>query len=168
MDASYIAAFVESTRTVFTTMLNLAVTCNAPMRESAIPTDHADISGIIGLSGDVQGTVILSFPRQTALRMVERFVGSALAEESEDFADAIGELVNMVSGGAKGRFVGRDVSISCPTVVVGSGHKVQQMSDAFCIRIPCGSELGNFSVEVCMKDAAARKAKSSAASATVG
>lgn len=168
MDASYITPFIESTKSVFGTMLNLPVKCGRPMPESAIPAANADVSGIISLSGDVVGTVVLSFQMNAAASIVGRFIGMEVDVESEDFGDAIGELVNMVSGGAKAKFEGKNVSISCPHVVVGSGHKVQQMSDAICIRIPCSSELGDFAVEVSMKEADGKASPSDAAATTAG
>jgi Holliday junction resolvasome RuvABC endonuclease subunit len=45
--------------------------------------------------------VVLAFPTETAERVVSLFCGQQLAAGTPDFADAIGELVNMVSGGAK-------------------------------------------------------------------
>ena len=163
MDASYITPFIESTKTVFSTMLQLPVTCGKPVAESTIPASNCDVSGIIGMSGDVMGTVILCFPRDTATAVVEKFVGMAVDASSEDFADAVGELVNMVSGGAKAKFAGKSVNISCPSVVIGAGHKVGHMSDAICIRNPCSSACGDFVVEVSMRNA--EPARSSVASA---
>ena len=71
-----------------------------------------------------------------------------LAEDDEDFADAIGELVNMVSGGAKAQFTGKDVGISTPTVVIGSGHNVYGRKTMTTIEIPCNCDIGEFNVEV--------------------
>lgn len=167
MDASYITPFVESTKTVFSTMLQMAVTCSAPEPESAIPSAQYDVSGIIGLSGDVMGSVLLCLPQATAEKMVSQFVGMEVAPDGDDFCDAIGELINMISGGAKAKFDGKNVSISCPSVVLGAGHKIQQMSDAICIRIPCTAECGVFAVEVCMKAApGTAAAKTNAATAS--
>jgi hypothetical protein len=59
----------------------------------------------------------------------------------------------MISGAAKAKFEGKNVSISCPSVVIGRGHKVQQPSDALCITIPFECPAGAFSVEVAMKNA---------------
>ena len=151
MDASYITPFIDSTRSVFSTMLQLPVKCGTPVAEQAIPAVDCDVSGIIGLSGDVMGTVLLCFPLEVAEKVVTKFVGMKVDTDSGDFADAIGELVNMVSGGAKAKFTGKDVSISCPSVVLGTAHRVGQMSDSVCIRIPCSSECGDFAVEVSMR-----------------
>jgi len=166
MDSKFITPFVDSTKSVFSMMLQLPVTCAMPQRAADIPSRKTDVSGIIGLSGDVTGCVVLAFPMATAEKVVERFVGMAMPSDSEDFADAVGELVNMVSGSAKAQFEGHDVRISVPSVVVGSNHTVQSMSDAFCVRIPCDSEFGGFSVEVAMKVADGGAAKRPAASDT--
>lgn len=155
MDASSIAAFVVSTNEVFRTMLSLSVTAGKPYTCSSVPKFENEVSGIIGMSGDVQGMVVLSFPTATACNVIRSFTGMDMDPSSPDFADAIGELVNMISGSAKAKFEGKNVSIFCPSVVVGKGHKVQQPSDALCITIPFDEAGGAFSVEVAMKVACA-------------
>lgn len=153
MDQTYIIAFVKSVQNVFETMLQLPLTVGTPsLRQQDEP--HHDVSGIIGMSGDVEGAVVLSFPTATAERVVSLFTGTELAHTHEDFADAIGELVNMVSGGAKAQFSGKTVSISCPSVVIGTGHQVYGRKDVVTIRIPCGSDCGDFNVEVSIKQGA--------------
>lgn len=151
MDASYITPYIDATKNVFQTMMGVAVTIGKPQIRDAIPTEAFDVSGIIGMSGDVIGTVMLSFPMETARKVVETFTGSEVDVNSEDFGDAIGELVNMISGGAKAKFEGKSISISCPSIVVGEDHKIQQPSDSICIHIPCSSECGTFAVEVAFK-----------------
>jgi chemotaxis protein CheX len=118
-----------------------------------VPRFENEVSGIIGMSGDMQGMVVLSFPTSTARNVIRAFTGMDMDPASPDFADAVGELVNMISGAAKAKFEGRNVSISCPSVVIGKGHKVQQPSDAVCITIPFECAGGPFSVEVAIKHA---------------
>lgn len=151
MDASYITPYIDSTKNVFMTMMGLSVTIGKPQIRDSIPNEAFDVSGIIGMSGDVIGTVMLSFPMESAKNIVTTFTGSEIDVNSEDFGDAIGELVNMISGGAKAKFEGKNVSISCPSIVVGEGHKIQQPSDSVCIHIPCSSDCGTFAVEVAFK-----------------
>ena len=111
-------------------------------------TPSYDVSGIIGMTGDVEGTVVLSFPTSTAERAVSLFTGMEIASDHEDFADAIGELVNMVSGGAKAQFTGKNVGISTPSVIIGSEHAVYGRKDMTTIEIPCSCDIGDFNVEV--------------------
>lgn len=153
MDASQITSFISSTHQVFTTMLSLPVTPGKPQPCSSTPRFESEVSGIIGMSGDMQGMVVLSFPTATARNVIRSFTGMDMEPTSPDFADAVGELVNMISGAAKAKFEGKSVSISCPSVVIGKGHKVQQPSDAVCIAIPFECAGGPFSVEVAIKHA---------------
>ena len=150
MDSTYIVPFVNSIQNVFETMLRLPVQIGEPeLKRSGSPS--FDISGIIGMSGDVEGSVILSFPTATAERTVSIFTGVDLSKSHEDFSDAIGELINMISGGAKAQFTGKNVSISCPSVVIGADHVVFGRKDVVCILIPCESDCGNFAVEVSIR-----------------
>jgi len=152
MDASYITPFVKSIQNVFSTMLQLPVTVSEPSIKGGNAPSH-DVSGIIGMSGDVTGTVVLSFQLDAARAVVALFCGERLEPEDADFADAVGELVNMVSGGAKALFTDtKSVSISCPSVVVGKGHEVALPSDIPCLIIPCSTDCGDFVIEVAIRE----------------
>ncbi|MFP4144316.1 MAG: chemotaxis protein CheX [Phycisphaeraceae bacterium] len=157
MDSSYITPFVRSTQNVFETMLQLPVQVGEPVIKRAGEPSY-DVSGIIGMSGDVEGATVLSFPTATAERVVSLFTGVELAHTHEDFADAVGELVNMISGGAKAQFPDAHVSISCPSVVIGNDHIVVSGKDTRCIVIPCSCDCGDFAVEVSFRQIAASAA----------
>ncbi|MFG0292414.1 MAG: chemotaxis protein CheX [Phycisphaerales bacterium JB065] len=154
MDPNNLLPFIKSTQNIFETMLQMGIEIGEPAVKADKAPSH-DISGIIGFSGDVGGSVVLSFPFPTAQRIVSVFTGMEMdAEATEDIADAVGELVNMIAGGAKAQFSGRKVSISCPSVVVGKDHTVQNAKDAVCVLIPCDCDCGNFTVEVAIKSGA--------------
>ena len=155
MDHSYILPFIKSITNVFETMLQSHVSVGKPsLKASGSPC--YDVSGIIGMSGDVVGTIILSFKTDAAESIVALFCGEKLESGSPDFADAVGELVNMVSGGAKAQFTDtKDVSISCPSVIVGKDHGVALPSDVPCVVIPCTTDCGEFVIEVAIREAGA-------------
>jgi chemotaxis protein CheX len=166
MEGKDITPFVKSVGNVFSTMLQVHVTHEAPrLKEPASPC--YDVSGIIGLSEDITGAVVLSFPADTAVRIVELLTGEKFDLDHPDFADAIGELVNMVTGGAKAEFVDRHVSISCPSMIVGPGHRVFQQKNSPIIEIPCDCECGSFSVFVSMRDVKGEQSESAASAAAV-
>lgn len=153
MDASFITPFIESTQSVFKTMLGETVTFKQPTR-GGVDTSQYQVAGIIGMSGDVIGAVVLTFPTATAEAAVGAFVGSPMQVTDDDFGDAIGELANMVAGGAKAKLENRNVSISCPSVVTGESLNIQLPTDTIRITIPSTSALGDFAVVVCVKDGA--------------
>lgn len=153
MDAKFIKPFVASIQNVFATMLQLNVTVQPPYLKDDNRPQH-DVSGIIGMSGDVVGSVVLSFPQATAENCVALLSGEKHAMGTPDFADAIGELVNMVTGGAKAGFKDAKCSISCPSVIVGGNHTVARQSDIPCVVIPCSTDSGNLYIEISIKAAA--------------
>lgn len=153
MDQSYIIPFIKSVQNVFETMLQLPVEVGAPTLRKE-PSPGFDVTGIIAMSGDVEGNIVLSFPTATAERVVSLFTGTTITKGHEDFADAVGELLNMISGGAKAQFAGKSVSISCPSVVIGASHTVFGSKELVGIKIPCNSDCGEFCVEVAMKASA--------------
>lgn len=165
MDPSYITPFIASIQNVFSTMLQLPVSVNEPHVKQK-PVSTYDVSGIIGMSGDVVGSIVLSFEMETAERVVALFAGEEVSPNDADFADAIGELVNMISGGAKAMFGNKRVCISCPSVVVGSNHSIAVQKDTPCICIPCSTDCGDLTIEIAIKASVTSDARNSAASTT--
>ncbi|MCC7409863.1 MAG: chemotaxis protein CheX [Phycisphaeraceae bacterium] len=166
MDSTYITPFIKSVQNVFETMLQLHVQVSDPSITRSGELSF-DVSGIIGMSGDMEGSIALSFPIATAERVVSLFVGEEMAHTHADFPDAIGELVNMISGGAKAKFVGKQVTITCPSVIIGRKHAVHGAKDVICIHLPCTSDCGDFALDVSIKQSSlATSAKPAAAKAT--
>jgi chemotaxis protein CheX len=150
MDAHDIVPFVQSVQNLFKTMLNASVKVSSPRLRDPDQGCY-DVSGIIGMSGDVEGAVVLSFRTETAMNLVERFCSARLETDDPDFADAVGELANVVAGGAKAKLTGRNISISCPSVVVGPDHRVFSQKAVPVIDIPIDSEFGPFAVFVSLR-----------------
>jgi len=150
MDVRYINPFMKAIKNVFATMLNTEVSFGDPYIQTNQQPSN-DVSGIIGLSGDAIGTVIISFPRSSALEIASAFAGVSFEEMDEDFADAIGEIANMVAGSAKKDFENINMSISIPSVIIGKGHKVKATKTMPRLVIPCTSPIGSFIVEIGMK-----------------
>lgn len=114
-----------------------------------------DISGIVGISGQVKGSVNLSFREAVALQVVGGFVGEAVHAVDDHVIDAVGELANIIAGGAKSVLAeaGYDLKISIPTVIVGHDHVICRPKDIPCLEIPFWLEAGPFSVELCLASA---------------
>jgi chemotaxis protein CheX len=144
-----IVPFVNSVRQVFATMVGVETTVERPHLKGNSATSY-DVSSIIGFSGDVVGSVVVSFQNAAAVKLVAAFAGMDIKEGTEDFADAVGELANMIAGSAK-KDLGNAASITCPSVIIGHGHMVARLSDVPTIVIPCTTPVGSFAVEVNIK-----------------
>ena len=149
INPTIIAAFVKSTKNVLSTMLGYESNLDKP-KISDTPRPTHDVSGIVAFTGEVAGSVVISFSEETALKIVEAFTMEKYDVQSEDFVDAIGELCNMIAGNAKKDF-NLDARIGIPSVIVGPGHIVSRLKDVPCVVIPCSCDAGEFTVEVNVK-----------------
>jgi chemotaxis protein CheX len=151
VSSKLIMPFVNSTINVFTTMVKIKPEIAAPHLKTDGQTTY-DVSGIIGFSGEILGSVVLSFQMVTAKKLVDSLVGMEVDPTSSDFADAVGELANMVAGNAK-KDLGLVASIGVPNVVIGNGHIIGRLTGVPCVVIPCHTSVGDFAVEVNIKPA---------------
>ncbi len=150
MEARYINPFIGSICNTFETMCSATVKIGKPALRPG-DSQPCDVSSVIGFSGDAAGSVVLQFSFDAASKLASRFAGIEITPDHEDFADAVGELANMVAGGAKAKFDGLNISISLPNVVVGQSHNVSASKTAPRLVIPCDTEVGSFNVEVAME-----------------
>lgn len=152
MQLEYINPFIESVYELFETMLGCPVERGNPnlVKKNEVTND---LVALIGLSGPVRGTVVLLFPKLTALKMVSRFVGEPCQAIDENVRDAVAELVNIVAGGAKARLSNGDpiIELSLPNVIEGKNCSVHYPSYSVWLDIPFTSELGPFNLRLSFK-----------------
>ena len=115
--------FVESTLSVFSTMLGWKVEPVSTLRLPAFHPQH-DVSGIIGFSDAIRGTIVISLDREVALSAAEAFIGARPANIDADVLDMVGELANMVAGNAKQRIGNPGIKLGLPAVVSGSDMRI--------------------------------------------
>jgi len=152
MNVEYINPFINSTIKALTTMCSLKPQRGKPFLRGSVPT-KSDISGTIGVAGEAMGSVTVNFPQEVALKMVENMLGLQIDEINDDVKDAVGEIANMVAGGAKGELSekGYGFKIALPVVCVGKSHYTAYPKDVPCVVIPFILPEGEFTVEVALK-----------------
>lgn len=139
---------VAATCDVFKTMV---------MRETnpgmALPPGTAiscNLSGLLGLAGDLRGSVALHWPWSVAREITGRLLGEEIDYPEEDVADAMAEIVNMVAGGIKTAFAkeGKTLELSVPSIVSGRSFSVRSSRSAAHLVVPFKIGLGEFWVEL--------------------
>lgn len=151
MDIRYINPFLSAVQNVFETMINVPYTLGKPSLKKN-QTSSYEISGIIGISGEVTGCVVVSFPEVIALELASELLGEKMEKVNEDCTDAIGEIANMVAGDAKKNFPESNTTISVPSVVLGV-HTIAFPKGVPIISIPCRTDKGTFAIDVAIKNA---------------
>jgi chemotaxis protein CheX len=153
MDVRFINPFLEGTISVIKTMAFLDPVAGKPyLKKDNLA--RGDISGIIGLTGKVKGSLALSFNEPCILKIVSNMLGEQITTINGDIKDAVGEITNMVSGAARKKLeaIGFVISAAIPTVVSGKDHSVVHVLGGPSIIIPFDiPDCGTFVVDVCLK-----------------
>lgn len=148
MKAAYINPFINAVNNLFQTMLALPIEVRQPsLNKNANPS--YDVCGVIDVSGEVNGRVVVSMPKQLAIVLASELLGDTIEALDEDCIDAVGEIANMISGNAKTDFPGGASAISVPQVVVGK-EKVTYPAATPIICIPCATEQGLLHIDVAL------------------
>lgn len=147
MNVEFINPFLTSATAAFETMLNCKLDRGTPYVKNCSHPEH-EVSGVIGLSGKARGTVVLSLSREAALCITEALLEERPSEINGDVTDAVGELTNIIAGGAKAQLDHLDLSVGLPTVVTGKSHCVEFPKKITPISIPFDCKWGRVTVEV--------------------
>ncbi len=147
MKAEYINPFLVSTVVAFDTMLKWTLTRGTPFIKNGSQPSH-EVSGIIGLSGKAQGTVVVGLGREAAIKVAEVMLQERPPEINGDVVDAVGEMANIIAGRAKSQLEHLEMNVSLPSVITGKSHCIQFPSKVIPICIPFNSEFGPITVEV--------------------
>lgn len=150
MKAEYINPFLSATKNVLETMCQTAVTAKKPcLKENTY--SYGDVSGIVGMASEtVTGCMVLSFTESCILHIVANMLFEDPKESiDEDILDAVGELTNMICGGAKAQLakLNSKFDLATPTMIKGKGVEISYFSEAPTIVIPFSTEHGDFVVE---------------------
>jgi chemotaxis protein CheX len=151
-EMKYLSPFIDHTILILKTMAG----GRAEFREMYFANSirvFGDISGVIGLSGEAEGTVVLTFYRDLAWKIISRMMQVKEDAVNADLIhDGVGELINMIGGSSKKSFVGTPYhfELSLPTVVVGSGHQIGHPENASIAILIFEMESSSFALHVCI------------------
>jgi len=109
MDANLINPFIDATLNVLGTMASTKAEHGKPyLKKDKVA--RGDVTGVIGMTGETNGTISVSFTENSILAIASNMFGEEIKELNEEIKDAAGELTNMISGQEKFRGVGQDTT----------------------------------------------------------
>jgi len=150
MNVEFINPFLHATKNVLETMAQTPVKAGKPQLKEG-ETTYGEVTGVIGMTSDrIVGSMIVSFSEKCILKIVANMLMESPKPQIDDeVVDAVGELTNMICGGAKAQLAKLDhkFDLATPTMVVGKGVEISYYSDAPTIVIPFTTDDGPFVVE---------------------
>ena len=149
MNALFINPFINATVSVMETMCMLPSTPGSPYAKKDNKA-MGDVSGILGLAGEQTGSFAVSFSESCILKAVSNMLGEEITSLNKDVEDAVGEITNMISGGARKELAenGFRFEMALPTVVVGKNHSITHMGSGTTVLIPFSTDAGPYAVEI--------------------
>ena len=153
MRAEFVNPFLVSLLHVISTMAQLDLKAGAPRKKND-ELARGDVSGLIGMVGpQTRGSFSITFDKSLALEIMRRMLGEAPENINEEVTDMVGEITNMVTGGAKRMLAekGYDFNMASPVVVSGPSHTISHKTDSTMLLMPFESEYGRATIEICFE-----------------
>lgn len=154
MKLNFINPFIDAVNNLFVTMLDASVKKGKIGVTTDSPSPY-EVTALIGISGESRGTISLSFPKETALKMVNKMLMIDSDTVDSTVTDGVGELVNIVAGSAKSKLIkadGKPLDLSLPNVVQGDDYIIKYPSESKWIEVPFESDLGPFQLRVTFEE----------------
>ncbi|VEF24663.1 Uncharacterised protein [Shewanella baltica] len=154
MNVNFINPFLQSLLNVISTMASMDLTPGKPQ----IKSDNlakGDVSGLIGLVGpQTKGSLSITFEQKLVLQIMQNMLGEKPGKINEEVTDLVGEITNMVTGGAKNLLgqKGYEFEMATPMVVSGKGHTISHKANGTKIIMPFTSPHGTAYIEICFEN----------------
>lgn len=154
MKVEFINPFLSSMLNVMSTMAHMELVPEKPkLKKDKIA--HGDVSGLIGMvSPETKGSLSITFDEPLALATMKGMVGEAPDELNEEITDLVGEITNMVTGGAKRLLSekGFEFDMATPVVVSGKNHTIHHKSKGPIVIISLKGDAGRAYIEFSFDD----------------
>jgi chemotaxis protein CheX len=159
---SFSTPFIQAAKGVFETMVHTKLEPDKPVIKKD-RLSRGDISSMIGITGkatiddyvlDFKGMMVISFPEETFIKIVNKMLNENYTELNYDIADASSEICNMIMGNAKRELSekGFKFKYAIPSTFLGGNHAISYPQDTTVILTKVKSHFGDFFLEVCYSD----------------
>ena len=139
--------FINAAQSVMATMLQ--VNCVAGETQPVRSGHHMhQISAMVGLSGDIVGSISFSTTTEGAFAILERMTGMEATGIDEFVRDAIGEMANMIAGFGKRDLEHFSLRLGLPQVIVGQDIVMYSPRWSRHFWVPLETDLGPCSLDI--------------------
>lgn len=157
MNVKFLNPFIDAAFEVFKAEAGVELT-RGELALDKLPYITDDVTVILSLVGQVQGTVFYSMSSSTAIEVGSRMLGERLAQFDSLAQSGVAELGNVITGRASVKLseAGFESTISPPTVLVGRGARISTLDFARLIVPLTNSDLGTVTIQLALRETAAR------------
>ena len=122
----YIQPFIKVCIKVFKEFVNMDLQASMPYFMEKNAATEWDVSGVIGLTGEARGAVVISMKQEIAEKLTGKLTNDKKSPlNAETIDDAVGEIINIIAGNTKKELEESfRLVISLPTIIKGKGHSI--------------------------------------------
>lgn len=151
MNAEFVNPFLQALQNVMSMMAQTELKPGKPQLKKD-DVARGDVSGIIGMVGpQIKGSFSISFEENLACEIMNKMLGEMPESVDDEVCDMVGEITNMVTGGAKKTLgeKGYEFDMATPIVVSGKDHTISHRSEGPRIIMPFSHIAGKAYIEIC-------------------
>jgi chemotaxis protein CheX len=152
MKVQYVNSFYKAVQDVFGLMLDIKPERENPaVADDMIAGNEANV--MIGITGDLSGSVLFGFSKDMSLEMVRIMSGMEMNKLDSFVSSALGEVVNIISGNAVTNLAeeGYICDIVPPQVIIGENKSISMATEKALI-LPMKTEIGKFKMNISIKE----------------
>ncbi|MBI3621225.1 MAG: chemotaxis protein CheX [Nitrospirae bacterium] len=151
LNPQQVNAFIEPAIHVLERMAGIHARVGQSRRQGD-PVQPAAVVVMIGIRGDMTGTILFRFPRDLACRLVSNLTKDERSIDEIDarVKDALGELANIIAGNATGNLarLGIHAVPTPPVIVMGADIKLVFPDIPQLLVVPLITQLGETEMDV--------------------
>jgi len=154
MNVEFVDPFLVSTINVMKTMANTDAKPGKPFLKSD-KSAKGDVTGIVGLRGlQARGSLAITFTESAILHIYSQMLGEKAEEINDALVDCVGEITNMICGGAKAMLSEKrnKFEMAIPSMISGKNHTVSHKTNGKIVCIPFDTIAGSFFLEICFEE----------------
>ena len=155
MNVKFLNPFTEAVQMVLEAECSLSVQ-RGPLTMQKSSMTAEEVTVLINLVGQVEGTVLYGMNVQTALNLVSRVMGQEFPELNDLARSGVAELGNVITGQATIKLsqAGYESQISPPTMIEGKDVEISTL-DFQRIVVPMTTETGDIIVHLGLRESCA-------------
>lgn len=151
MHVNFINPVLRSMQNILSTMAHIEPKVGTPkVKEKNEIIQGKNITGVMSMTGRRgNASVAITFSEAAILHIANKMLPGGVTTIDGMVIDLVGELANMVLGGAKSELEngGYFFKLSLPTIILGSDYLIAHRTDAPIIMLPFTMPEGGFVIE---------------------
>jgi CheY-specific phosphatase CheX len=153
INADHVNAFIASAISAVETLAQVPIERGVPYVKSLKSHRDYDVSGGVGLTGQIAGLITMNFTRPVICSLVTKMRGEPVTSITQSVRDAVGEMLTAMAETARKQMAeaNKEFSISQPMVTSGRHQSLNYPLGVPCIVVPLKTAPGEFTIEVAVR-----------------